>query len=1076
MNENFYKRLKELSAIDKTKTSSTPINSMTLVDFKRADDGTALGIIKENHNYYIKTSTSQGNTLSVADFAYIGGIENKRKYQYDALSKAEKQREFHMASLNEAFSFKERQKPSEAKTSLNESTVNPSNKKDNESVESFLKRRITEGKKTLNESTHDKFKKSLKPTEVQTSKKGLLPEQANYAIKKALGKLNESEVLITADSEIADADMVINKTGKENAQAPINDTNAKTKSNLGTSQPSDLVTSDSEIADADMVINKTGKENAQAPINDTNAKTKANLGTSQPSDLVTSDSEIQMSDSVIGLENADMKVSTKAVAEGKVLATADSKIKKSDSMSEKKGKESPQAPVNDSNAKSKSKLGTSQPSDLVTSDSKIKKSDSMSEKKGKEGAQAPINDTNAKTKSKLGTSQPSDLVTSDSKIKKSDSVNEDLVLDGLEDEFSDENQSADAELDAAAIALDDLEVADASSDTEISGDMALDNPDLDEPMSIDEPQPTGDAGAQPEMPMGGEAEAGAGAQPELPMGGGAEGGVEPEMPMGGGAEGGDLGSELPMDGGEEEGLEGQSEMPMAGGEEEEGGDGAEGGLKKVEKITGKLDNAVRNTGSDEITPDKTTGLLNQIIASFGDKLAELDVEDRKKIANKITKSEEEDEEGDDSELPMDGGEENSFDDEANEAITQRVASLEENGFEDDEDLDDEESSLEDDLNISPEEKKRGFSAYMNDRGYQDDSLEETSEEEMASVVSGWATAHGDGENDGDYKTVAIYLTPAIQKELEDSGHGDFIEKLRAVVGDLGQDQLAKIGTNDSMSDVEDEMVGDEEGTEEETPEMDFAPEADFLGKNASNDVEAEEEEEATEEPEAEEIPEPEAEEEVEATEEPEAETEEEPTVEKVEEGLKKKKKIVNESDDKVKRYIRMKIQEKLGLRKPVLTEGKKSPTSILIESIIDQEIESIKKKVNEGELDEFSLGGLMNMGKKVGSMASGAANSAFSAIENKINTVSNSIKTVGDELTRSYHTGAKNAVVDDIEKMALELGQLIAKLNAAAVKAGEEPINPKSILATIQNQISAAKPSVQSKTKPNINLGKFRTQ
>ena len=61
--------------------------------------------------------------------------------------------------------------------------------------------------------------------------------------------------------------------------------------------------------------------------------------------------------------------------------------------------------------------------------------------------------------------------------------------------------------------------------------------------------------------------------------------------------------------------------------------------------------------------------------------------------------------------------------------------------------------------------------------------------------------------------------------------------------------------------------------------------------------------------------------------------------------------------------------------------------------------------------------------------------------------------------------------------MAIELGQLIAKLNASAVKAGEQPINPKSILATIQNQIATAKSqSGQDQDKPKVNLSRFRTK
>ncbi|NJO63289.1 MAG: hypothetical protein HC836_35265, partial [Richelia sp. RM2_1_2] len=65
--DNFYKRLNELAAT-KIKSKPSDLSSTTLVDYKRAADGTALGIIKENHNYYLKTSLTKGENLSVADF------------------------------------------------------------------------------------------------------------------------------------------------------------------------------------------------------------------------------------------------------------------------------------------------------------------------------------------------------------------------------------------------------------------------------------------------------------------------------------------------------------------------------------------------------------------------------------------------------------------------------------------------------------------------------------------------------------------------------------------------------------------------------------------------------------------------------------------------------------------------------------------------------------------------------------------------------------------------------------------------------------------------------------------------
>ena len=816
MKENFYKRLKELSAIDETRTNSTPLSSVTLINFKRANDGTALGIIKENHNYYIKTSKVQGDKLTAADFAYIGGIENKRKYQYESLSKAEKQREYYMASLNEAFSLRDEKTTEEKKVSLNEATK----LKIDGSIEEFLKNRISEGRKKITKSAEEKFKKNLRSLEKDHKDH----EQTDSSIKK------ESQILTTADSQIVDDDIVVNKSNE--------------------------------------------KETPEAPINDKNAKTKANLGHGQPSDLVTSDSKINEDDEV-------------------------------------------------------------------------------------------------------------------------------------------DNKSVDAELDAAAKALDDLVVADASVESQVSNDEVINSS-----TSTEKQTTTSDINSTSKS------------NPNLNV---------------------DKKSDVDL-------TDKKSDVDLTDKKSDvdlnDKVDDKESDVKKVEKLTGKLDNAVRST---EITSDKAAALLNQIISSFSSKLTELDPEKRKEIANKILKTNKKEDKD------MTDDETYELDDEANEAINSHVANLKENGFDDD-DLDDEMSDLDDELGITPEDKKKakaafdadtGFNNYLRKRGYDPNNLEEATEDEIGSVVSNWASAHADGENDGDYKTVAIYLTPEIQKYLEDVGHGDFIKKLKAVVGEIGENQLAKFGSVEPMPDVKDNISDtnedDDEKESKEKKEINFTPTGHILTtKSETNDDEFDDEE--------------------------------------YDDVNDDDKKDEDEKDDdkkdKLKKYIKIKIEEKLGIRKPVLTEGKKTATAILIEKMIDEEL----SKLTEAELNEISLSGLLGagknigsmvsgVGKNIGSMVSGAIQKAYSEVEQKVQSAANVIKAAGDEIVKSYHVGAKNDIIDDIEKMAIELGQLIAKLNASAVKAGEQPINPKSILATIQNQIATAKSqSGQDQDKPKVNLSRFRTK
>ena len=97
--EQFYQRMRQLADIHQ------PINeglkNCDLIDYKRAGNGSAYAIIKENHHYYIKVSNKQDNTLNVADFTFIGGLENKLNYQYKSVSEADKNRNFYLKNINE---------------------------------------------------------------------------------------------------------------------------------------------------------------------------------------------------------------------------------------------------------------------------------------------------------------------------------------------------------------------------------------------------------------------------------------------------------------------------------------------------------------------------------------------------------------------------------------------------------------------------------------------------------------------------------------------------------------------------------------------------------------------------------------------------------------------------------------------------------------------------------------------------------------------------------------------------------------------------------------------------------------
>lgn len=104
--EALYERMRNLAEVNKTSLKESQNRTLgTLIDTKRAANGVAYGIVKEQHKYYIKKGGLNENQ-NVADFAYIGGLSNITDYQYDKLSEAEKQMNFLLKNINEGISSK----------------------------------------------------------------------------------------------------------------------------------------------------------------------------------------------------------------------------------------------------------------------------------------------------------------------------------------------------------------------------------------------------------------------------------------------------------------------------------------------------------------------------------------------------------------------------------------------------------------------------------------------------------------------------------------------------------------------------------------------------------------------------------------------------------------------------------------------------------------------------------------------------------------------------------------------------------------------------------------------------------
>lgn len=92
-------RIKELMGIQPViENKKTSVVELT----KLGPDGNVYGIVRENHEYYIKMTNKKEN-LKTEDFLYIGGLKNKKQEAYPSYAKAIKHLNLKFNSLNEAY-------------------------------------------------------------------------------------------------------------------------------------------------------------------------------------------------------------------------------------------------------------------------------------------------------------------------------------------------------------------------------------------------------------------------------------------------------------------------------------------------------------------------------------------------------------------------------------------------------------------------------------------------------------------------------------------------------------------------------------------------------------------------------------------------------------------------------------------------------------------------------------------------------------------------------------------------------------------------------------------------------------
>ena len=835
--DNFKERMKALAFYGTTKNNvSESTNQIaTLVEYVRTEDGTAYGIVKENHNYYIKKSNNKGD-LGTEDFAYIGGLENKNNNKYGSLSESQKNLNMVVKSINEAYSL------GGVYTKLDESSQDDktSDHQENNKVEStmdFLSNRIKDGKKNLSENKEKKFKASLQEkTNPSTNRKGLMSEEATLVIQKALGIVNE-EAVSTKDSEQGESidnkkdvekgqSAALNQDGEDNqkdadkhlakdkkgiekadqngsiavdegveikptekqstfTEKPIKDSlitkdsnidpavlNKPKKSfgdaNYGGEKVKSLA--DSEINADDSLANQDGKnkENVEAPINDENAKKKADESLKTPDAPSTKDSELNSNDSLANQVN--------------------------------KKKEKAQSPVNDTNAKSKADKKINEEQDISTADSEIQSADSLANNKSsKDDAQAPINDKNAKSeaekrngsgKSELPDDETSevsgqisvdkaeineneegepykdnpkgegDMSTDDSdhsdsdrldnkdKHEKVDSHNSHYDVEMAHKEEKGEELKVKKEKNAIVAESEDISTADSEIESNVNEDDAGEDETEAAVAAMDDLEIAVDSEEEQES------------APEEPH-------EEPDSP----AEDVPPAPDVADDSEEDVDLD----VNVDAADDSEEGNGDDEKDQKYREVKEKIADIKQITDEYDFEDDKIKDFVNSFLSDHEGEIAEMPIEDRKDIADEILKAKPDTDSIDSEVTGLEKG--------ADSAIDNQINDLQQNNGAD-EPQNAEEPVQEDAEECESSSESESFQQYAESRGYSVDEMKDCSEGELCNLISGYANAYKNGENDGDHEGIAVYITPEIKSELADYGHSDFAEELEPYVNNV----------------------------------------------------------------------------------------------------------------------------------------------------------------------------------------------------------------------------------------------------------------------------------------------------
>ena len=95
-------RMKALMTYGTVNEDTKHISSYNIEYKAKAADGKYYGIIRENSKYFVKVATP-GKEMVAESYQYIGGVQNKKNYEYNSYANALKQFELKLGSINEAY-------------------------------------------------------------------------------------------------------------------------------------------------------------------------------------------------------------------------------------------------------------------------------------------------------------------------------------------------------------------------------------------------------------------------------------------------------------------------------------------------------------------------------------------------------------------------------------------------------------------------------------------------------------------------------------------------------------------------------------------------------------------------------------------------------------------------------------------------------------------------------------------------------------------------------------------------------------------------------------------------------------